>query len=171
MSFDEIETMLKITDTETLKRVLHSLSCQKRVNILLKTPDSSKRILTTDVFAVNPAFENKMRKFRIPMARLEDGSGAGGGGSGGGGAGGFGGMNVNKLAADECLHSIDACIIRTMKARKILTHQELQLEVMKQISSRFQPDCKQIKQRIENLIERDYIERDGGENKSYKYVP
>ena len=59
-----------------------------------------------------------------------------------------------------------------MKARKTLIHSQLQAEVMRQIST-FHPDPKMIKQRLENLIEREYIARDiDKENvRSYVYIP
>jgi hypothetical protein len=57
-----------------------------------------------------------------------------------------------------------------MKARKILSHSDLQLEILSQINTFF-PEPKFIKQRVENLIEREYLQRDDVDNKFYKYLP
>ena len=54
-----------------------------------------------------------------------------------------------------------------MKSRNLLKHTELILEVISQIHM-FSPNPKNIKKRIESLIERDYLER--YENTSYKYI-
>ena len=49
--------------------------------------------------------------------------------------------------------SSQACIVRIMKDRKHLGHNDLVNEVTKLLLSRFQPEPLAIKRRIENLIE------------------
>lgn len=66
--------------------------------------------------------------------------------------------------------SIDATIVRILKARKRLAHQELIGEVIHQIQN-FAPDSKLIRQRIEGLIEREYLKRDEINPKYYVYLP
>lgn len=46
-----------------------------------------------------------------------------------------------------------ACIVRTMKDRKTLGHNELVSEVVRQLMSRFTPTPQTIKKRIEGLID------------------
>ncbi len=57
-----------------------------------------------------------------------------------------------------------------MKARKSEKHVELMQEVLKHIQI-FVPDPKMIKQRIESLIEREYLERDKNDKGKYIYLP
>lgn len=64
---------------------------------------------------------------------------------------------------------IDACIVRIMKARNVLSHQELVTETIKQCSQRFKPQIKDIKKSIDSLIDREYIAR--RENNQYIYLP
>jgi len=55
-----------------------------------------------------------------------------------------------------------------MKARKTLGHQQLVTEVLQQLSF-FRPNPKVVKQRIEHLIEREYLER-GEQANQYRYL-
>ena len=57
-----------------------------------------------------------------------------------------------------------------MKARKTLFHNELITEVTKQLQVRFRPDPMLIKQRIESLIEREFLKRDDNNSRRYHYV-
>jgi cullin 3 len=65
---------------------------------------------------------------------------------------------------------VDAVIVRIMKARRFLKHQELVLEVTNQLHNRFMPKPSLIKSRIENLIEREYLAREESDRSSYKYL-
>ena len=65
---------------------------------------------------------------------------------------------------------LDAVIVRIMKARKTLKHTELIENVIKQVTM-FLPQPKMIKERIESLIERDYLKRDENDKALYIYLP
>ena len=67
-------------------------------------------------------------------------------------------------------HAIEAAIVRIMKARKALQHNDLIAEVTRQLSSRFVPVPANVKKRIESLIEREYLERDRSDRRLYKYL-
>ena len=67
-------------------------------------------------------------------------------------------------------HQIEACIVRIMKARKKMDHNNLVAEVTKQLSNRFIPNPAIIKKRIENLIDREYLERSKEDIKTYNYL-
>ncbi|GJN05257.1 hypothetical protein PR202_ga22871 [Eleusine coracana subsp. coracana] len=66
--------------------------------------------------------------------------------------------------------AIDAALVRIMKSRKIMTHQNLVAECVEQLSRRFKPDIKMMKRRIEDLVTRDYLECDPGAVNSYRYL-
>ena len=65
-------------------------------------------------------------------------------------------------------YQIDAAIVRTMKARKSLTHQLLVSELYTQLKFPLKPP--DIKKRIESLIDREYLERDKDNQQIYNYL-
>jgi cullin 3 len=67
-------------------------------------------------------------------------------------------------------HEIEAAIVRIMKARKIINHNNLVAETIEQLSKRFKAQPSAIKAKIEALIEREYIKRDANDKTSYSYV-
>jgi cullin 3 len=70
---------------------------------------------------------------------------------------------------DDRRHIIEATIVRVMKARKKMEHNDLISEVMKILSAIFQPTAIMIKQKIEGLIEKDYMMRDPEDRRKYIY--
>ena len=63
---------------------------------------------------------------------------------------------------------LDATIIRIMKIKKILTHNQLITTIIEQTKN-FKPEINLIKKRIESLINRDYLERTD-DSSGYKYI-
>ncbi|OEL38156.1 Cullin-1 [Dichanthelium oligosanthes] len=139
LSYSEIVTQLNLSDDDVV-RLLHSLSCAK-YKILNKEP-SNKSISPNDVFEYNSRFTDKMRRIKIPLPPVDE---------------------KKKVVEDvdkDRRYAIDASIVRIMKSRKVLGHQQLVMECVEQLGRMFKPDFKAIKKRIEDLITRDYLERD-----------
>ena len=74
-----------------------------------------------------------------------------------------------KRVEQDRTHAIEACVVRVMKARKTLEHTLLVAEVLSQLHF-FKPKVKAIKNRIEHLIERDYLKRNENNAKFYDYL-
>ncbi|XP_054804752.1 cullin-1-like [Prosopis cineraria] len=149
LSYSEIMTQLDL-DHEDIVRVLHSLSCAK-YKILSKEPNT-KTISKNDSFEFNLKFIDRMRRIRIPIPPIDERK------------------KVMEDVNKDRKYLIDAAIVRIMKSRKVLGHQQLVLECVEYLSGMFKPDLKVIKKRIEDLILRDYLERDEDDSTSYKYV-
>uniref|UniRef100_A0A7S2H4D2 Cullin family profile domain-containing protein n=1 Tax=Octactis speculum TaxID=3111310 RepID=A0A7S2H4D2_9STRA len=143
-------------DEEVTKRVLHSLSCGKYkvVSRILGKGSDNKRIGPDDSFIGNRKFTSKSKRFTISMSSLDNVS-----------------QPTRAKVVEERSYLIDACVVRTMKARKRMTHNDLVSEVATQLQT-FQAKPLDIKRRIENLIERDYLERSeqDGQPKGYNYL-
>ncbi|XP_074279653.1 cullin-1-like [Silene latifolia] len=149
LGYLEIADQLNLAD-EDLTRVLHSLSCAK-YKILVKEP-SSRSISKTDHFSFNSSFTDRMRRIRIPLPPVDE---------------------RKKIVEDvdkDRRFAIDASIVRIMKSRKVLGYQQLVTECVEQLSRMFKPDFKVIKRRIEDLITREYIERDAENSQIFKYL-
>jgi cullin 1 len=112
-SFDSLCNDLNINE-DVMKRVLHSLSCAK-FKILTRISNDSEEaavgggggpaekkkdsgIKSTDSFVVNDNFQYTMRKFRVPMASLEE-------------------SHNPKRVEEDRSYVIEACIVRIMKVR------------------------------------------------------
>ncbi|KAG8824973.1 hypothetical protein FRC19_000658 [Serendipita sp. 401] len=66
--------------------------------------------------------------------------------------------------------SLEAAIVRVMKAAKTMKHQQLVNETIDAVSKHFRPDVNAIKSRIESLIEREFIARKDGNTNVYSYL-
>jgi cullin 1 len=149
LSYSDIMTELNLTDDDVV-RLLHSLSCAK-YKILNKEPNT-KTISPNDYFEFNSKFTDKMRRIKIPLPPVDE---------------------KKKVIEDvdkDRRYAIDASIVRIMKSRKVLGHQQLVMECVEQLGRMFKPDFKAIKKRIEDLITRDYLERDKDNPNLFRYL-
>ncbi|XP_044486586.1 cullin-1-like isoform X8 [Mangifera indica] len=149
LSYSEIMTQLNLSDDDVI-RLLHSLSCAK-YKILNKEPPT-KSISPTDHFEFNFKFTDKMRRIKIPLPPVDEKK------------------KVTEDVDKDRRYAIDASIVRIMKSRKVLGHQQLVLECVEQLGRMFKPDFKAIKKRIEDLITRDYLERDKANPNLFRYL-
>jgi cullin 1 len=139
---------------DDVKKNLLSFCAKKDLMILKKTGE--KILQNTDTFSVNAEFESKNRRINVPniVMKISEKEVE----------------EIDKTLQEDRKHSIEATVVRIMKSRKALGHQQLVLEVSKQLMQHFKPDPKEIKRRIEDLITREYLERDDSTANAYKYL-
>ena len=155
LSYKEIEQATEIPASD-LKRCMQSMACVKGKNVLRKEP-MSKDIGEDDVFFVNDKFTNKLYKVKIGtvVAQKETEPEK---------------QETRQRVEEDRKPQIEAAIVRIMKSRRVLDHNNLIAEVTKQLQSRFLANPVEIKKRIESLIERDFLERDIVDRKLYRYL-
>jgi hypothetical protein len=66
--------------------------------------------------------------------------------------------------------SLDAAIVRIMKAKKTLKSQQLITETIDAVNKHFKPEVKAIKLRIDSLMEREFIARKEGSSDTFVYL-
>ncbi|KAF2273995.1 Cullin-domain-containing protein [Westerdykella ornata] len=158
LTFEEIQAQTNIATNE-LVRTLQSLAVAPKTRILIKEP-MSKDVKATDRFSFNEGFSGKFVKIKVGVVS--------------------GGNKVEtdrerreteKKNDDSRGFCIEAAVVRIMKQRKELSHQQLVVETLHQLASQFRPEVSMIKKRIESLIEREYLERiEGAAVDSYRYL-
>jgi cullin 3 len=133
-----------------------------QLKILLKSnpsqPQASvKDFQGSDLYTLNSSFKHQMYKIRVPIAHAKE--------------------NRNLEKADiadkvdeDRRHIVEATLVKIMKTRRKIEHNALILEATKILSQKFTPDPIMIKKRIEQLIEREYMERDNEDRRFYKYI-
>ncbi|XP_057485634.1 cullin-3A [Actinidia eriantha] len=155
LSYKEIEQATEIPSSD-LKRCLQSLACVKGKNVLRKEP-MSKDIAEDDAFLVNEKFTSKFYKVKIGtvVAQKESEPEK---------------QETRQRVEEDRKPQIEAAIVRIMKSRKVLDHNNIIAEVTKQLQSRFLANPSEIKKRIESLIEREFLERDNSDRRLYRYL-
>jgi len=152
MDFGRIKMALGFQDDAMIAKLLATLCINPKCRILNRTSDGekAKTISSTDKFSANMTFSSPRRVLKIPGPTTEETH------------------NKERIEEDRSI-AVEAAIVRIMKARKTLSHQQLVSEVLKQLAF-FQPNPKVIKSRIEHLIDREYLERDTNNASQYKYL-
>ncbi|KAM0936350.1 putative cullin protein, neddylation [Dioscorea sansibarensis] len=149
LSYSEIKDQLDLSDDDC-NRLLHSLSCAK-YKILNKEPNT-KTISQTDYFEFNSKFTDRLKKIKVPLPPVDERK------------------KILEGVTKDRRFTIDCAIVRIMKSRKVLHHQELVTECVKVLAPFFKPDFKVIKKQIEDLISKDYLDRDKEDSNTYRYV-
>ncbi|KAI9658636.1 MAG: Cullin-3 [Bathelium mastoideum] len=158
LTTEEIQAKTNIPTSE-LCRNLQSLAVAPKTRLLTKEP-MSKDIKMTDRFSFNESFQSKFLKLKVGV--VSQGNKV---------EGDRERQETEKKNNDSRGFNIEAAVVRIMKQRKELTHQQLITETLTQLAAQFKPDVNMIKKRIESLIEREYLERmDDAATPSYRYL-
>lgn len=128
---------------------------RKGTRVLAKKPPG-KEVAATDVFAFNKSFTSDRIKFRINQIQQDISAEES--------------RQTNEQVAIDRVSVLEATIVRIMKARKKMTLQLLIDQVVTDVNKRFPPDIKEIKKRMENLIEREFLMRDEGDRNMLHYL-
>ena len=139
-----------------LRRCLQSLACVRGRNVLRKAP-AGRDVADGDAFSFNPSFSSKLFKVRVgTVSAAREGEAER--------------VETHHRVEEDRKPVIEAAVVRVMKVRRSLDHNTLVAEVSRQLSSRFLPNPAVVKQRIESLIEREFLEREPTDRRVYRYV-
>lgn len=150
LSYTQLKESTGLEDGD-LNRTLQSLACGK-VRVLTKHP-KGRDVSETDTFTVNKTFTDP--KFRVKINQIQHKE-----------TKAENTATYERVAADRQFET-QAAIVRIMKSRKTLPHAQLVAEVISQTKTRGALDPAEIKQNIEKLIEKDYMDREDG---NYVYI-
>eukprot|EP00658_Telonema_sp_P-2_P081256 TRINITY_DN8287_c0_g1_i10.p1 TRINITY_DN8287_c0_g1~~TRINITY_DN8287_c0_g1_i10.p1 ORF type:complete len:416 (+),score=135.20 TRINITY_DN8287_c0_g1_i10:1124-2371(+) len=151
LSLEDIASALGM-DPKELRKYMKSLTLQKE-KILLKEPEG-KEINPGDVFRVNYDYSPLKNRVSIPLVVMQTDEKQV--------------QDVHENVQQDRKLAIEACIVRVMKARVTMQHSALVNEVVQSLSMLFRPEPRIIKKRVEDLIQREYLERDDS-GSGYKY--
>ncbi|KAF3928913.1 Cullin-4A [Arthrobotrys entomopaga] len=151
LSYEYIKTATSLPDAELI-RTLQSLACAK-TRPLTKHP-KGKEINSSDTFTVNLGFTDPKIRIKINQIQLKETKEEN--------------TATHEQIAQDRQYETQAAIIRIMKSRKTIGHNELITETINQTKKRGVLDLGDIKKNIEKLIDKDYMER--SENNTYTYV-
>jgi cullin 3 len=160
LELSTIRVAVSIPEAE-LRRHLISLCTPK--HRILKKSSKGKGVADDDIFSFNDDFTSKLKRVRVPLVSMSMAGAAPPGEAGEG-------SHLPPSVEEDRRHLMEAAIVRIMKTRKTLEHNQLVAEVTRQLGSRFQPAPLFIKKRVESLIDREYLERDTVDRKVYKYL-
>jgi len=136
---------------DVVEKVLASISLS-RFPLLLRTPTEGKLIKPTDIFRLNISYKPSQTKIKLPSppsARPD---------------------NPAPEVESERKYIIDAAIVRIMKSRQTIEHSALILAVFDALQGKFSIDNHFVKNRIEVLIERQFLKRSEDGIGTYTYI-
>ncbi|KAJ8946958.1 hypothetical protein NQ314_008759 [Rhamnusium bicolor] len=151
LTFSEIQELTNM-ECEELKRTLISLACGKS-RVLIKQP-KGKEIENDDIFYFNNKFSDKLFRVKINQIQLKESIEEE--------------QATEKSVLADRQFQIDAAIVRILKNKKKVNHNELISELFNALDIPVKPY--DLKKRIELLIEREYLERDKDDPANYTYI-
>ena len=120
---------------------------------LTKHP-KGRDINATDTFTINPDFSHPKYRVKINQVQLKETKEEN--------------KETHIRVAEDRNFECQAAIVRILKSRKTIGHQELVAEVIKATMSRGVLGVGDIKKNVDRLIEKDYMERE--EDGMYSYI-
>jgi len=143
-------------DEKELRRALMPLCIAKGGEPMLAKSEPLRKITgaATEKFWVNPKFSHKLTRIKLATTVIKE-------------------TNVEHAqlvqgVLEDRQWCIDGAIVRIMKRHKTLSHKDLLGKVREKV--KFTVNNSDIKRRIENLLQQEYISRNEDNNDVYDYV-
>lgn len=174
LTYLEIKELTGIPEAD-LKRQLQSIAVAPRLRLLIKIP-MTKEVNEGDIFKLNEKFKSPSTKVKVLTVSASSSTSSSNTKPSSNAS--TRSKSIQEEEQEEVQASIlegrkievNAAIVRIMKSRRTISHNDLIGELIKQLHNRFQTLTILIKQRIEDLIEKEYLKRDDNDKSIYHYI-
>jgi len=162
LSYHEIKELTQIESRELDRHLACLLTKSKLLVRAVENESNSKekgkkeKFEEGDLLKINTNFSSSHTKVKITVNKSTSGE--------------RDPNQTRQVVLNDRKHEIDAAIVRVMKARRTEGHTNLVNEVTGTLISRFKADGRDVKKRIEYLIEREFLERSATDAKVYSYL-
>ena len=149
LTHNMIDVVLKFNNCDVLEKKIFDNDYKSDINILLKS-----RLLLEDEnnLILNKKYNNKKQKISLIISKDKTDN-----------------KSITTIVNVNRNEIIMASLVRIMKSRRTLSHNNLISECLEQIS-KFSPKVTDVKKNIEKLIEKEYIERNQDDMNFYNYL-
>eukprot|EP01119_Soliformovum_irregulare_P018143 TRINITY_DN549_c5_g1_i2.p1 TRINITY_DN549_c5_g1~~TRINITY_DN549_c5_g1_i2.p1 ORF type:complete len:983 (-),score=310.97 TRINITY_DN549_c5_g1_i2:26-2974(-) len=165
MTFEDIVSLTGI-HVKHVKASLNGLCSTKTPKIpgILKRKSGSTKEISEDsdfseIFLLNPTFRSKLKKIKLKPIYTSSQSSVTNDS-----------VKIDQQIQHERQFQVDACVVRILKSRKKLHHNQLLEEIIRQMANRFYPSASLIKNRIQSLIDKEFIRRSEEDMSTYEYM-
>lgn len=152
----EVTEIHNLTEIEIENDYLYKVIAQLLKTKIVTCSSRSDMPTGSDKISVNDAYKSKKKKMNISQPIKQEVKTEAE-------------QTVKKVVEDRGLQT-QAAIVRIMKMRRRLNHNNLVAAVVEQLQSRFMAKIPLIKKQIEVLVEKEYIARVEGERDTYEYL-
>ncbi len=138
LNLGQIAFQLKVKEPLSLEAIMDSLTAKPSLLVRL---DGEGPLQESSSFSINSQFKSKTKKTTLREARIEEK---------------FKGKNQ---VDTERVQAIQGCIVRVLKSNKIMDYGEV-VKTVEKLMLKFNPTSKAIRREIDDLIKKEFIERD-----------
>jgi len=157
LTYSELLVKLGCTDNDIIKRHLYALFYTNILKISKKN-NNDQNINSEDIIFLNREFQSNQEKLVLNVKNKN--------------------LNlcfskkdeISHFVLDDRKHQLDAVIMKALKQNKRMNFENLKNTIIKSVSNYFIPEVNLIKNRIDNLIEREYISRDMNNPEYFTYA-
>jgi cullin 1 len=139
-SYADISDSTKLSH-EVLEQAIATIL---KARVLIMTPEGGK-VGPGKSFRLNTDFKSKKHRIKLDVGGIKESRQEE--------------TETNKTIEEDRKLLLQSAIVRIMKARKQMKHQQLVSETISQIKARFMPKVSDIKKCIEILLDKEYLER------------
>ena len=118
---------------------------------LIAKPSVLVKDSLTSFYKLNPDFKSKTKKVVLKEAKLDDKFKA-----------------KNQVDTDRVL-AIQGCVVRVLKSNKVMDYSEV-IRMVEKLMLKFNPTSKAIRKEIDDLIKKEFVERDPENFNRLKYL-